>query len=206
MVITDLDLAFDQKEEFPSPFDKCSTTAFGLTQTIITMLLNWLDPQAQLNLLYRGSEQGISPLSFHQHCDKKGATLTLVKSDLGKVFGGYTQVSWRSESRPKAVKDNKAFVFSLTHKQRYALKHFNGPAVVHSKDFMAVFGRETLRDIFLQRNDGRMANNNTSDFGANYILPKEMVIGSEQSTSHLSGTGLMFKIAEIEVYQVVIAK
>jgi hypothetical protein len=103
----------------------------------------------------------------------------LVKSEHNRVFGGYSSVSWRSEPRPRVVKDNKAFVFSVTHGQRYALKHHNGPAVVHFKYFMAVFGRETLKDIFLQKNEGRMANNNTSEFGANYMLPREMTVGSQ---------------------------
>ena len=99
------------------------------------------------------------------------------------------------------MKDYRAFLFSLSHGAKYPLKHFHGPAVVHFKEYMAVFGREALRDIFLQRND-RKANNNTSDFGANYQPPKSMVIGSKETAEHLSGTALMFQIAEMEVYRV----
>ena len=69
---------------------------------------------------------------------------------------------------------------------------------------MTVFGRESLRDIFLQRNDGeRKANNNTSGFGANYQIPKTMVIGSNEAAEHLSGSSLMFQVVEIEVYRVI---
>jgi hypothetical protein len=127
----------------------------------------------------------------------------LIKSEFGMVFGGFTSVSWRSPSKPKIVNDNRAFVFSLTYREKFPIKHFNGPAVVHCKDFMAVFGRDSLRDIFLQRNDGRKANNNTHDFGANFKIPKSMVIGSKETGEYLSGTDLMFKIEEIEVYKVI---
>jgi hypothetical protein len=68
---------------------------------------------------------------------------------------------------------------------------------------MAVFGRESLRDIFLQRNEGRKANNNTHDFGSNFKLPKTMAIRSKETAELLSGTNLMFKIDEIEVYKVI---
>jgi hypothetical protein len=68
---------------------------------------------------------------------------------------------------------------------------------------MPVFGRDNLRDIFLQKNDDRKANNNTSEFGANYKTSKAIVIGSKEAKEYLSGTSLMFKILEIEVYKVI---
>lgn len=129
--------------------------------------------------------------------------MTLIKSEHGPVFGGFTSVSWRSPTKPTCVKDFRAFIFSLSHSEKFGIKHFNGPAVVHCKEFMAVFGRENLRDIFLQRNDDRKANNNTSEFGANYKIPKTMIIGSKEAAEHLSGSNLMFKITEIEVYKVI---
>jgi hypothetical protein len=68
---------------------------------------------------------------------------------------------------------------------------------------MPVFGRDSLRDIFMQRNEGRKANNNTHDFGANYRIPKSMAVRSKETGEYLSGTDLMFKIEEIEVYKVI---
>ncbi len=129
--------------------------------------------------------------------------MTLVKSEYGKVFGGFTSVSWRSPQKAKCVNDNTAFVFSLTLPEKFPIKHYNGPTVVHCKDFLPVFGRDTLRDIFLQKNEGRKANNNTHDFGANFKTPKTMMRGSKEAAEHLSGTNLMFKIEEIEVYKVI---
>ena len=45
-------------------------------------------------LLYRASEHGYTPESFHEYCDDKGPTLIIVKSSGGWIFGGYTTKSW----------------------------------------------------------------------------------------------------------------
>ena len=49
----------------------------------------------------------------------KGETLTIVKSNFGKVFGGYTEIPWKNVSLH--VKDPKAFIFSLTNLYKYNL-------------------------------------------------------------------------------------
>ena len=49
-----------------------------------------------VNLLYRGSKDGWDASDFHRLCDKKGPTVTLVKSSAGRVSGGFTTVSWTS--------------------------------------------------------------------------------------------------------------
>ena len=49
-----------------------------------------------LTLLYRGSREGWNYIDFHSRCDNKGATLTLFKTDDGKICGGYTKESWES--------------------------------------------------------------------------------------------------------------
>jgi hypothetical protein len=162
----------------------------------------WLGHPAHMSLIYRGSSQGINPAAFHAKCDKKGPTLTLLKSEHGKVFGGFTSVSWRSPSKPTCVKDPRAFIFSLDKQERFDIKHVNGSAVVHFKEYMPVFGRDTLRDIFIQRNESRKPNNNTHDLGSNYRLPRSMVIGSKVCREYLSGTDLLFKLEDIEVYSV----
>jgi hypothetical protein len=42
----------------------------------------------------RGSEDGYSSQVFHQKCDNKGPTLSIIQSDQGKIFGGYSMVPW----------------------------------------------------------------------------------------------------------------
>jgi len=48
------------------------------------------------NLLYRGSEHGFRASYFHAMCDNKGKSLSIVKTDQGIVFGGYTNIPWKS--------------------------------------------------------------------------------------------------------------
>ncbi len=40
--------------------------------------------------VYRGTEEGFSTSVFHKLCDGISPSLTIIKSEHGKVFGGYT--------------------------------------------------------------------------------------------------------------------
>ena len=62
-------------------------------------------------LLYRGSEHQFDCRKFHEFCDNKGATLTIIKSEKGNIFGGYTSKSLSSEY--KQLMDSEAFVFLI---------------------------------------------------------------------------------------------
>ena len=45
-------------------------------------------------LLYRGTRDTFTPKGFHNKVDGRGATLTIIKSEYGNVFGGFTNISW----------------------------------------------------------------------------------------------------------------
>ena len=45
-------------------------------------------------LLYRMNRDGASCEIFHERCDDKGATLVLVSTNDGHIFGGYNPTSW----------------------------------------------------------------------------------------------------------------
>ena len=49
-----------------------------------------------IELLYRGSTDGFKAKIFHQKCDYKGETLTIIKSTKDCIFGGYTEINWDS--------------------------------------------------------------------------------------------------------------
>ncbi|KAF2072647.1 hypothetical protein CYY_006049 [Polysphondylium violaceum] len=50
-------------------------------------------------LLYQASDNEFSASSFHSACDGKGATITLIETTLGCVFGGYNSQSWNSDGK-----------------------------------------------------------------------------------------------------------
>ena len=66
-------------------------------------------------LLYRLSKDGNSYQTFHNNCDNKGPTLTLIYDENENKTGGYTPLDWDSSSQWKS--DNDTFIFSLTKKQ-----------------------------------------------------------------------------------------
>ena len=47
-------------------------------------------------LLYRGSRDGFEAKTFHEKCDNKGETLTIIESTDNYIFGGYTEINWDS--------------------------------------------------------------------------------------------------------------
>ena len=52
-----------------------------------------IKPTSNIKLLYRCSRDGWEAKDFHRICDNQGPTLTLVKSSVGKISGGFTTVS-----------------------------------------------------------------------------------------------------------------
>ena len=56
-------------------------------------------------LLYRGSQDGWNISDFHGKCDDKGATVTIVKTSEGYVFGGYNDQSWAGSGVFKSSND-----------------------------------------------------------------------------------------------------
>ena len=77
-------------------------------------LKNWIDPNIKIKaeLLYRMSRDGTECSKFHNLCDNKGATITLIKLEDGNILGNYTPLSWDSTSVWK--NDLNMFVFNLT--------------------------------------------------------------------------------------------
>ena len=59
-------------------------------------------------LLYRATEDGDSSDVFHSKCNYVKNTLTLVKTDKGLIFGGYTTQTWDSSGYKK---DDRALFF-----------------------------------------------------------------------------------------------
>merc|ERR1712228_397346 len=62
-------------------------------------------------LLFRASEHDYKPSAFHEICDGQGPTLTIIKSEFGNIFGGYTSIEWTSG--PCFKPDKKAFLFLI---------------------------------------------------------------------------------------------
>jgi hypothetical protein len=62
-------------------------------------------------IMHRATRDGFSCQAFHSKCDGKGNTITIIKSNLNYVFGGYASSAWNSSGT--WIKDPNAFLFSL---------------------------------------------------------------------------------------------
>ena len=58
-------------------------------------LLEWTGYE-KMELIYRGTRDGMTSNKFHEKCDNQGPTITLIKTDKN-IFGGYTSISWSSD-------------------------------------------------------------------------------------------------------------
>ena len=116
----------------------------------------WFGNQQQKwQLIYQCSRDGYTGKSFHQHCDGRSPTFTVIRSHNGCIFGGFTSVPWSSEYIDKA--DSSAFLFTLRNPHRippttYRLRpKANSFAVSHKADIGPTYGSTTNggSDIFL---------------------------------------------------------
>jgi len=83
-------------------------------------------------IIIQSQSDGFSAASFHLKCDNKPNTLVIIKSQMGFIFGGYTEQSWQvlepTETEDfKFKSDNKAFIFSLTNQESRPLLMKNEP-------------------------------------------------------------------------------
>ncbi|KAK8810569.1 hypothetical protein WA158_007144 [Blastocystis sp. Blastoise] len=82
-------------------------------------LQKWLGRDKKWKLLFRASEHYYLASKFHQYCDNKGETVTLIKhighDDHINIFGGYTDQSWESDSGWKPYSKEFLFILSNEH-------------------------------------------------------------------------------------------
>ena len=160
--------------------------------------LKWLTGFRSFLLLWRGSRDGSYPKSFHEFCDGKPNTVTLIKNTLGYVFGAYTAVPWSSPSEWTYKSDSTAFLFSLTNPTNKPLKlNVIKPenAVYHNSDLGPVFGRGYNLRFFSFNSSNYM-------FFLSYQSPNGLN-GEEGGKYVLGGSSNYFKALEIEVFQVI---
>jgi hypothetical protein len=55
------------------------------------LILQWFeDKLVELKMIYRGSEHEFTRKSWDDLCVNKGPTLSVIQSENGRIFGGYT--------------------------------------------------------------------------------------------------------------------
>jgi len=162
------------------------------------LLLQWLGGTKKIgSLLYKASRDGFGAKDFHRLCNNKGATLTLIESTEGCIFGGYSEVEWKSCDA--YVTSDKSFLFTLKnihgilptkldlHKDRALYSIFD------SSQYGPTFGGG--HDICIKKN----ANTNKSS-SSNFPHSYRDTTGKGMT---LFAGNQYFTTKEIEVYQVI---
>lgn len=161
-------------------------------------------PTLKLNLLYRANRDGFFSSEFYKKCSKKSPTIIFIKSEYGKVFGGYTAQPWQSESDRYYIRDEKAFLFSLTHKKQYPIKkeeESKERAIYANPNCILAFGFG--KDICIQEGCNTQSNKAYTNFPVSYSPPEGCE--EEEVKKHLAGSQ-KFRVEEIEAYEVVCSK
>jgi len=107
----------------------------------IKQLQQWVEESAggkvKFTQLWKGSQDGFGAATFHSKCNNKGPTLTVIKSNNDKIFGGYTSLSW--DGTRGYAQDTTAFIYSLTNKAKCATQK-NGSSIWDAYNCGPVFG------------------------------------------------------------------
>ncbi|XP_062575974.1 uncharacterized protein LOC134237848 [Saccostrea cucullata] len=122
-----------------------------LTAEDRTQLSTFIGKSSSFELLYKISRDGCSASKFHQSCDNKGPTVTVLYNTENSVYGGFLAADWKEGHSSTIISDKKAFLFTL---------HFNGVskprkysvikpshAAFVSKEFGPTFGAGNVLDF-----------------------------------------------------------
>ncbi|CAG8499850.1 16694_t:CDS:2 [Acaulospora colombiana] len=109
------------EDSFSSEGVKTPDEDYSFGDTINSSVLIQLDHFAVVSnwivknpLLIRGSRDGFTPEVFHQKCDNKGPTLTVLKvKESGEILGGFNPFSWESPPESNYYYTKKSFIFRI---------------------------------------------------------------------------------------------
>ena len=144
-----------------------------------------------MKLLFKATRDGQHCSKFHSKCDGKVQQLVFVKTTKGEVFGGYTEIGFRS--RNDSLVDNNAFVFSFLTKKIYNSKN-NMKVILDSSTDGPYFNASSYGAISIYSNMLE-DESHTCDIKHSYF--KGMSIDYE-----LNNGVKNFFAQEIEVYQI----
>ena len=152
----------------------------------------------RFKLIYRATRHGFQASAFHDKCDHQPRTLTIVKTTMGYIFGGYNSVAWDSISGWKV--DPKSFLFSLVSAYSVPLlmpmKAGEAQSIWCDASYGPVFGPDVSITI---SNNSNATMESYSNLGKGYDFTP-FAYGTTHAQSFLAGSR-NFQTSEIEVFQ-----
>ena len=153
----------------------------------------------KMELLYRGTRDGDGSNIFHNKCDNQGPTIVLCKNEKENIFGGYSSISWTSNSSYYAA--NGSFIFTLsnihgTAPTKYPNSRNYDYAVYHYSDYGPTFGNG--HSLYISNN---YLNNKSSYCYLEYAYPDVLGKGFSIFTGDINNHN--FKLKELEVFKLI---
>lgn len=91
----------------------------------------------KFNLIYRASIDGYGPSIYHNKCNGKINTITVIETTDGYKFGGYTET--KIQETNKDFKDPNSFLFSLNKMKIYENRNKDNNIIRHSRRYGPYF-------------------------------------------------------------------
>ena len=186
--------------------NKCNTIIFEGSKIInksedIIFIINYIQQNDKnfffnkIKLLYRGSRDGDNTNICHLLCDNKKHVLIIMKSENGKIFGGYSKIGFKTknfEDEYENIPDNNSFLFSIDLQKIYpVVKDEN---VICNRDYnigLCFYNALSFYDNFIKK-----IHHNISPF----INFKFQGL-NEETKFEINANEIEFRYHDIEVYQ-----
>ena len=161
----------------------------------INKIIEWSGYKS-MELIYRGTRDGMTSKDFHNKCDNKGKTICLFLNDKDNIFGGYSSIPWTSNEGDKTAND--CFLFTLTNiynTEPTKFPYLQFRSVLHGTKYGPYFGSNYDLGFYTTFSD----NSNKSGFPSSY----QDVIGKGKSifTGDINNNNKNFKLKEIEIFK-----
>lgn len=140
--------------------------------------------------LYRATEDGDYFTSLVRKVGRVKGTIVIVETEEGHKFGGYTEEEWSTEGTVEIKEDPNAFLFSIDHKKKYPVSQ-KSTAIEINPDNLVKFNRDLIISEHCLSN-----HKSSSSFPKGYST-------LDTNANELTSGETMFKVKEIEIFEIV---
>ena len=153
----------------------------------------------KMELLYRGTRDGMTSNAFHNKCNNISPTLCLFKCTKGYIFGGYAATSWTNNNEGYKSASS-SFIFTLSNIHNTSPTKFQNTnssySIYDHSNYGPTFGGGHDICIFYDNN-----NNNCNKSNFPYSYQDTLGKGKSIFTGDLNNSNNTFTLKEIEVFK-----
>jgi hypothetical protein len=155
------------------------------------IMKQWLGKDFKLRLLFSSYNDGDSADNFHTNCDWKKNTLTLIETNTGRRFGGFSKQPWNGV-KGYVQGDGEDFLFTLDNRKKLLNTDTRSSIYCHS-GYLTIFGYG--HDICIK--EGFLTNHSSYSILTSYGAGEDI----KDPKTYLAG-GNYFQVKMMEVFQV----